>query len=120
MMALDKEETNFVQNQKVFHTYKKEFCDDDKNKKNVRDHCRHTGKFRGATHRECNLRYNELKEIPVIIHNAAYDIHFIINQLAIEFKRELNCIGDNMEKYIKFSVPINKELNNAKIVTYKL
>ena len=25
-----------------------------------------------------------------------------------------------MEKYIKFSVPINKELNNGKIVTYKL
>ena len=126
-MALDKEETNFVQNQKVFHTYKKEFCDDDKNKKNVRDHCRHTGKFRGATHSECNLRYNELKEIPVIIHNAAYETHFIINQLAIELAiinqlaiGELNCIGDNMEKYITFSVPIKKELNNGKIVTYKL
>ena len=30
----------------------------------------------------------------------------MLNQLAIEFKGELNCIGDNMEKYITFSVPI--------------
>ena len=36
----------------------------------------------------------------------------MLNQLAIEFKGELNCIGDNMEKYITFSVPIKKEVNN--------
>ena len=30
----------------------------------------------------------------------------MLNQLAIEFKGELNCIGDNTEKYITFSVPI--------------
>ena len=29
----------------------------------------------------------------------------MLNQLAIEFKCELNCIGDNKEKYITFSVP---------------
>ena len=88
--------------------------------KKVRDHFHHTEKFRGAAHSECNLRYNVSKEIPVIIHNAGYDTDFIINQLAIEFKEELNCIGDNMEKYITFSVPIKKELNNGKTVTHKL
>ena len=30
----------------------------------------------------------------------------ILNQLAKEFKSELDCIGENMEKYITFSVPI--------------
>ena len=40
------------------------------------------------------------------IHNASYDTHFILNQLAIEFEDELNCVGDNMEKHITFSVPI--------------
>ena len=45
----------------------------------------------------------------------------MLNQLAIEFKGELNCIGDNMEKYITFSVPIKEECNNNnKIITYKL
>ena len=36
----------------------------------------------------------------------------MLNQLAIEFKDELNCIGDNMEKYITFSVPIKKDVIN--------
>ena len=36
----------------------------------------------------------------------------IIKQLAKESKGELTCIGDNMEKYITFSVPIKKEVNN--------
>ena len=48
----------------------------------------------------------------------------MLNQLVIEFKGELNCIGDNMEKYITFSVPIKKEVinNNGdnKAITYKL
>ena len=50
----------------------------------------------------------------MIIHNASYDTHFIINQLAEEFKGELNCIGENMEKYITFSVSNKKECDNGK------
>ena len=45
------------------------------------------------------------------MHNASYDTHFIINQLAKEFQGELNCIGENMEKYITFSVPVKKKKN---------
>ena len=52
----------------------------------------------------------------------------MLSQLAIKFKGELNCIGDNMEKYITFSVPIQKECNNDnnnnnnnnKTITYTL
>ena len=85
-----------------------------KNRKKVKDHCHYTGKFRGAAHNKCNLNYKVLKDIPIIIHNARYDTHFIINQLAEEFKSELNCIGVNMEKYITFSVPIKKVDDNGK------
>ena len=38
------------------------------------------------------FNYKVEKEIPIIIHNASYDTHFILNQLAIEFKG-LNYIG---------------------------
>ena len=38
----------------------------------------------------------------------------------MEFKGEINCIGDNMENYITFSVSIKKELNSGKTITYKL
>ena len=67
-----------------------------------------------------NLNYKVPKDIPILIHNASYDTHFIINQLAEEFKGELNCIGENMEKYITFSVPIKKECDNGKTITHKL
>ena len=77
-------------------------------------------KFTGAAHSKCNVNYKVQKEIPVIIHNASYDTHFILNQLVIEFKGELNCIGDNMKKYATFSVPIKKEYDNNKTITYKL
>ena len=59
--------------------------------KKIKDHCHYTGKFRGAAVSKFNLNYKVQKEIP-IIHNATYDTQFILNQLAIEFKGELNCI----------------------------
>ena len=62
------------------------------------------------------LSFQVLKDIPVIINNASYDTHFIINQLAEESEGELNCIGENMGKYITFSVSIKKECDNGKTI----
>ena len=45
-----------------------------------------------------------------MFHNGStYDYHFIINELAEEFEREFECLGENTEKYITFSVPIERE-----------
>ena len=95
----------------VCHICKKRFSTDDNNKKyKVRDHCHYTGKYRGAAHDICNLRYKIPKEIPVVFHNGSTcDCHFIIKELAEEFKGEFECLGKNTEKYITFSVPIKKE-----------
>ena len=92
----------------------------DKNDKNYINKKRLKIIARGATHSKCNLNYKIPKEIPIIIHNATYDTHSMLNQLAIEFKGRLNCIGDNMEKYITFSVSIKKECGNGKTIAYKL
>ena len=87
----------------------------------VRDHCHYTGKFTCAAHSICNLKYKPPKEIPVLIHNGStYDYHFIIEHLAKELKGQFECLGENTEKYIAFSEPIRKELDNAKTITYKL
>ena len=81
----------------------------------VRDHCHCTGEFRGAAHSICNLRYKTPREIPIIFHNGStYDYHFIIKQLAKEFERKFECLGENTEKYITFSVPIKKILITIK------
>ena len=81
----------------------------------VRNHCHFTGKYRGAAHDICNLRYKTPKEIPVVFHNGSTcDNHFITKDLAEKFEGQFQCLGKNTEKYITFSVSIKKELDNGK------
>ena len=40
--------------------------------------------------------------------------------MAIEFKGNFDCLGENTEKCITFSAPIYKENNNGEIIIYKL
>ena len=37
-----------------------------------------------------------------------------------EFEGKLEGLGENTEKYIPFSLPIDKELDSGKTITYKL
>ena len=77
-------------------------------------------KFRGPVPSICNLKYKTPKEIPVVFDNGfTYDYHFIIKQLAREFKDQSECLGENLEKYITFSISIKKEHDNGKTITYK-
>ena len=111
MIPLTKKEEKKHKKQKVCHICKKRFSIDDKNNKyhEVRNHCHYTGKYRGAAHDICNLRYKIPKEIPVVFHNGStYDYDFIIKELAEEFEGEFECLGENTEKHISFSVPIKK------------
>ena len=56
-----------------------------------------------------------------MFHNGStYDFHLIINELAKEFGGNINCLGENMEKYITFNVPLRKINENGKLITYKL
>ena len=57
-----------------------------------------------------NVQYKVPKNIPVAFHNgSSYDNHFVIKQLAKDFNGYFNCIGENTEKYISFSVTVLKE-----------
>ena len=122
MIPLIDEENKFYEEQKVCNICKEGLrIDNDKKHHKVRDHCHYTGKFRGAAHSICNLRYKKPKEIPKVFHDGSeYDYHFLINKLAKEFDGQLEDLGENKEKYITFSVPISKELDNGKTITYKL
>ena len=123
MKPLIKEEKKIHREQKVCYKCKKGFSTDNKNKKyhKVRDHSHYTGKYRGAVHNTCNLRYKTPKEFSVVFHNGStYDYHFIIKGLAEEFEEQFECLGENTEKYITFSLPIKKALDNGKSITYKI
>ena len=85
----------------------------------VRDHCHITGKFRGSAHQDCNLKLKinpDNIKIPVIFHNLrGYDSHFIMQQIGKiakehtytnkkgeKIEMNINCIPNNMEKYMAF------------------
>ena len=107
MIPLTKGENKSYKEQETCHICEEKFCVDNddenyKNKRKVKDHCHYTGKFRAAAHSKCNLNYKVPKDVPIIIYNASYDTHFVINELAEEFKGELDSIGENMEKVYYF------------------
>ncbi|VDI33244.1 Hypothetical predicted protein [Mytilus galloprovincialis] len=82
------------------HICKKELADI-----RVRDHYHVTGKFRGAAHNDCNINYKFTGRIPMVFHNLrGYDSHLIMQAIRKVEGKQLNCIANNMEKYISFSL----------------
>ena len=78
-------------------------------KRKVRDHCHHSGLYRGAAHSSCNLQYKIPNYIPVVFHNlTGYDAHLFIRELA-KHVTDMGVIAKNKEDYISF--PINVEVN---------
>ena len=122
IIPLTTEEKIYHSRQKICYICKKEFSNNEKKNYKVRDHCHYTGKYIGAAHNICNLRYKVPKEIPIVFHNGStYDYHFIINELVKEFEGNFECLGENTEKYITFSVPIKKKIENKDLeITYKI
>ena len=113
MRLLTKEQHKSYENVKICYICKEKFKNKylkDKKHHKVRDHCHYTGEYRGAAHSICNLKYSIPKKIPTVFHNGSnYDYHFIIKGLAEEFKKQFTCLGENTEKYITFTAPIEKE-----------
>ena len=126
MIPLTKEEEDNYNKENICYIIKKEFNNDTTEssslERKVKDHCHFTGKYRGAVHNTCNLRYKIPKNIPVIFHNGSRcNYHFIIKEIACEFEGNFECLGENTEKYITFSVPVKKRIENKNMdITYKI
>ena len=57
------------------------------------------------------LKHSVAKKHPIVFHNRSnYDYHFIIKELAEEFKKQFTFLGENTEKNISFTVPMEKEV----------
>ena len=68
------------------------------------------GEYRGGVHSICNLKYSLPKKILIAFHNGSnYDYHFIIKGLAEEFKKQFTCLGEHTEKFITFTVSMEKK-----------
>ena len=98
MIVAKKEKERFDEETKCW-ICNENFDGDDK----VRDHCHLTGRYRGATHNECNLNYRKPNFTPVAFHNlSVYDSHLFIKNLGFS-EGNIDCIPNNEEKYISFT-----------------
>ena len=112
---------SLIKNRKFAIYAKKNSEDDNKKFHKITDHCHYTGNYRGGAQNIYNLRYQSPKEIPVVFHNGStYDYHFIINELPKEFDDQFECLGENTEKYITFSVPKKKLSSLVKYLSERL
>ena len=103
MDKLTKEQNVEFVTAKECHICFKKFSSKDRK---VRDHCHYTGKYRGAAHSSCNLRYRIPDYIPVVFHKlAGYDVHLFIKELA-KYTSKIGVIAKNTENYISFSVKV--------------
>ena len=102
MELLTKEQQELYKNAKIWYICKEKFENKhlkDRKYRKIRDHCHYTGEYRGAAHSLCNLKYKVLKKVPIVFHNGSnYDYHFIIKELAEEFKKQFTCLGENTQK----------------------
>ena len=88
-------------------------CNEELGEDRVRDHCHLTGKFRGAAHKICNLKYKVPKFFPVVFHNlSGYDSHLFIKILG-NSEADISCIPNNEEINISFTkqVIVDKFVN---------
>ena len=104
MIPLSKEEWKKFRESKVCWLCRGKFGE--KTLSKVRDHCHFTGKFRGAAHQSCNLKFQRPKFTPVFFHNLQnYDAHLFVRALGLmDEVLSIKCIPNNDEKYISFSV----------------
>ena len=84
-----------------------------------------TGGYRAAAHSICNLKYSVPKKNPTVSHSGSnYNFHFIIKEIAEEFKKQFTCLGENTEEHITSTVPVEKEVaridKNGKEITKKM
>ena len=73
VLPLTKEELKLHQDAKVSYIFGKRILkklSKTTNYRKVRDHCHFKGKYRGAAHSICNLKFNVPNEIPVVFHNG--------------------------------------------------
>ena len=57
------------------------------------------------------LQYSVPKKNPITFHHESnYDYHLIIKALEEEFFLKITCLGENTDKYITFTVPIEEEV----------
>ena len=83
----------------------------------VADHNHLTMEFRGASHRDCNLNFREVRVIPVLFHNlTGYDAHLFITKIATLVEGSVQLLAQTKERYISFTKNMKKHKINLRFI----
>ena len=78
-------------------------CNDELGNDRVCDHCHLSGKFRGAAHKVCNLKYKVPTFLSVVFHNlSGYDSYLFIRTLE-NSEGHISCTTNKEENYTSFT-----------------
>ena len=97
----------------IIRLFATHICNEELCKDRARDHCHLSGKFRGAAHEVCNLKYKVPTFFPVVFHNfPGYDSHPFIKTLG-NSDGDFFGIPNTEENYISFTkqVIVDKFVN---------
>ena len=100
-LVMTKENNEHCMNSNKCWTCDKNYID---NYVKVRDHCHITGKYRGSTHRDCNINLKLNQKIPVVFHNLKNNDSHLIMQEVGTFNLKINVIPNGLEKYMSFNI----------------
>ena len=81
-------------------------CDSDytDNDVKVRDHCHISGKYRGSSHRDCNINLKVNHKILAVFHNLEnYNSYLTMQELG-KFNLKISVIPIGLEKHMKFFI----------------
>ena len=92
------------------HIYLKEF--NNRKDRKARNHYHYAGLNRGASHSNCNLKYQIPDDIPILFHHlSGYDTHPFIKEHGKNLNNvEIGAIAENKEMLIIFNVTTNVKL----------
>ena len=97
IISLTKEQHESYENTKDCYICKEKFENKylkDQKYFEIRNHCHYTQEYRGGANIICNSKYSVPRKILIGFHNGSnYNYHFIIRELAEEFKKQFTCSG---------------------------
>ena len=126
-----REITSIPEKQMIFAKEEKELfyketkcwiCNEKFTNDKVRDHCHFTGRYRGAAHNSCNLKYRKPNFTPAVFHNlSGYDSHLFIKKILV-LVREISIVFQTTKTGIlallkKYKLEVIRKKENIKLYT---
>ncbi|XP_064464359.1 uncharacterized protein LOC135375618 [Ornithodoros turicata] len=89
-------------------------------KQKVRDHDHVSGKFRQTLCNTCNLKLRVPPKIPIIAHNANYDLSFLLSHLHLLKKVDIKVIASSSQKFKAIDVGSYRFLDSLNFLNASL